>query len=181
MALTIACFFGYEFNGKRFPFACDGQTLLIFSYRWKSHNLQDISETNKKGESWTKIRNKGTGMAQRKMVEHNALIQAIEMGQPKVEIMQQFGFKTLGALKVAYLDALVALGKVTRVNKKAKKQRVDNVVGINSRGSLIIPKKLVDALGLDKNTLFRVKKQGADLILIATENRPKTILRKKRE
>jgi bifunctional DNA-binding transcriptional regulator/antitoxin component of YhaV-PrlF toxin-antitoxin module len=57
---------------------------------------------------------------------------------------------------------------------------VDNVVGINSRGSLVIPKKLVDALGLDKTTLFRVLKDGIDLNLKAKKRPPKTILRKKK-
>jgi len=119
-------------------------------------------------------------MTQKKLVEHNALIQAIEMGRPKPEIMQQFGFTSLSALKVAYLDALVALDKVSGVNKKAKEKKVDAIVGVNSRGSLVIPKKLVDALGLDQKSLFRVKKQGTDLVLKVTESRPKTILRKKK-
>ena len=118
-------------------------------------------------------------MAGKRLVDHNALIQAVEAGLLKQELMQQFGYKTFGALKIAYLDALLALDKVPAVNAKHREKKVENVVGINSRGSLVIPKKLVDALGLDKNTLFRVVKDGTDLTLKAKNRPPKTILRKK--
>ncbi len=119
-------------------------------------------------------------MARKRLVDHNALIQAIEMGRPKPEIMQQFGFKSLSALKIAYLNALVALDKVPDVSKGSKKKKkVDNIVGINSRGSIVIPKKLVDALGLDQKDQFKVEKEGMGLTLKTTERRPRTILRKK--
>ncbi|WP_319524591.1 hypothetical protein [uncultured Desulfosarcina sp.] len=101
------------------------------------------------------------------------------MGKPSQEIMKQFGLKSLGALKVAYMDALIALDKVPAVKKGTKEKKVDNIVGINSRGSLIIPKKLVDALGLDENALFAVEKNGEDLRLKRKQRPPKTILRKK--
>ena len=118
-------------------------------------------------------------MVRKQLVDHNALIQAIEAGLPKQELMQLFGYKAFGALKIAYLNALMALDKVPAITVKRKEKKVDNVVGINSRGSLVIPKKLVDALGLDKNALFRVVKEGTGLSLKAKEHPPKTILRKK--
>ena len=59
-------------------------------------------------------------MARKRLVDHNALVQAIEMGKPSQEIMQQFGLKSLGALKVAYMDALIALDKVPAVKKGTK-------------------------------------------------------------
>ena len=118
-------------------------------------------------------------MVRKRLVDHNALVQAIAMGLSKQEVMQQFGYRSLGALKVAYLDALMALSKVPAINNKRTEKKVDNVVGINSRGSLVIPKKLVDALGLDKTVLFQVVKEGAGLSLKAKKRLPKTILRKK--
>ncbi|BBO77926.1 hypothetical protein DSCW_53430 [Desulfosarcina widdelii] len=77
------------------------------------------------------------------------------------------------------MNALVALDKVSAVNIKRKKRKTNNEVGINSRGSLIIPKKLVDAMDLDKTALFTVVKDGTDLFLKAKKRPPKTILRKK--
>jgi len=118
-------------------------------------------------------------MVRKRLVEHNALIQAIATGLSKQEVMQQFGYRSLGALKVAYLNALVALGKVPAINNKRREKKVGDVVGINSRGSLVIPKKLVDALGLDKTALFRVVKEGSGLSLKAKKSAPKTILRKR--
>jgi hypothetical protein len=87
-------------------------------------------------------------VAQKKLVEHNALLQAVEMGMSKDAIMEKFNIKNLPELKVAYYDALVALDKIKDVKKGHKPKKVDNKVSINSRGSLVIPKKLVDALNL---------------------------------
>jgi len=120
-------------------------------------------------------------MVRKRLVDHNALVQAIEMGTPSKEIMKQFGFKSLGALKVAYMDALVALEKVPAVRKKSRQKKVNNIVEINSRGSLVIPKKLVDALGLEEKASFSVEKMGEDLCLKSRQRPPKTILRKKRD
>ena len=120
-------------------------------------------------------------MVRKKLIDHNALIQDIETGRDKQAIMQKFGLKTLGALKTAYLDALVALDKVPAVKQAKKKKKVDHHIGINNRGTLVIPKKLVDALNLDDKMLFKVEQQGADLLLKAIPKPPRTILRKKSE
>jgi hypothetical protein len=87
-------------------------------------------------------------VAQKKLVEHNALLQAVEMGMSKDAIMEKFNIKNLQELKVAYYDALVALDKIKDVKKGQKPKKVDNKVSINSRGSLVIPKKLIDDLDL---------------------------------
>ena len=118
-------------------------------------------------------------MAQKKLVEHNALLQAVEMGMAKETIMKKFEIKGLQELKVAYFDALVALDKIKDVKKGRKPQKVDNKVSINSRGSLVIPKKLVDALNLDKMDTFKVVKSESGLILKTVKKPPKTILRKR--
>ena len=119
-------------------------------------------------------------MARKKLVEHNALVQAIEMGQPKETVMEKFGFKTIGALKTAYYDALVALDKVPALNTTRKKKKsVSKIVGINGRGSLVIPKQLVEALELDPSVRFKVEKNGDGLHLTAVQKPPKTILKKK--
>ena len=36
-------------------------------------------------------------MVRKRLVDHNALIQAVEAGLPKQELMQQFGYKTCAA------------------------------------------------------------------------------------
>ena len=118
-------------------------------------------------------------MAQKKLVEHNALVQAIEMGTPQDKIMQRFGFKTVAALKTAYFNGLVALGRIEDVNSKRKKKKVNTKIGVNTRGSLVIPKELVDHLGISAEDLFEVAKSASGLVLKKTEKPQKTILKKR--
>ena len=118
-------------------------------------------------------------MARKKLVEHNALLQAIEMGLPKKEIMEKFGFKTQSALKTAYYNALVALDKIEKVNDSRKRKKVNTKISVNSRGSLVIPKKLVDQMDIDAEDIFDVVKNGTGLMLKKVKRPPKTILRKK--
>jgi bifunctional DNA-binding transcriptional regulator/antitoxin component of YhaV-PrlF toxin-antitoxin module len=114
----------------------------------------------------------------KKLVEHNALLQAVEMGLPQADIMKKFGIKTSAALEKAYFDALVALGKIQDVDKKRKLKKVDNKVSINGRGNLVIPKELVDSLQINKSDTFEVKKSGSGILLKRVIKPPKTILRK---
>jgi AbrB family looped-hinge helix DNA binding protein len=114
----------------------------------------------------------------KKLVEHNALLQAVEMGLPQADIIKKFDLKTSAALQTAYFNALVALGKIQDINKRRKPKKVDNKVSINSRGSLVIPKKLVDSLELKESDTFEVIKKGTGLLLKKVEKPPKTILRK---
>jgi bifunctional DNA-binding transcriptional regulator/antitoxin component of YhaV-PrlF toxin-antitoxin module len=114
----------------------------------------------------------------KKLVEHNALLQAVEMGLPQADIMKKYGIKTFEDLEKAYFNALVALGKIEDSNKRCKSKSADYKVSVNSRGSLVIPKKLVDALQLNEYDTFEVIKNGNGLLLKRVEKAPKTILRK---
>ena len=117
-------------------------------------------------------------MPRKKLVEHNALIQAVEMGRPKSEIMEKFGIKSPGALKVAYFNALVALDKIQDIKRGYNSKKADNIVSINSRGSLVIPKKLVASLELGESDTFEVVKNRTGVVLKRVKKPPKTILRK---
>ena len=118
-------------------------------------------------------------MAQKKLVEHNALLQAVEMGMTKEAIVEKFNFKSPQEFKVAYYDALVALDKIKDVKKDRKPKKVDNKISINSKGSLVIPKKLIDHLDLGEMDTFKVVKGDNGLILQTVKKPPKTILRKR--
>jgi bifunctional DNA-binding transcriptional regulator/antitoxin component of YhaV-PrlF toxin-antitoxin module len=124
------------------------------------------------------LKNEVLEVPRKKLVEHNALLQAVEMGLPQADIMEKFGIKTSAALETAYFNALVALGKIQDINKKREPKKVDTKVSINSRGSLVIPKKLVDFLELNVSDTFKVTKKGTGLLLKKVEKPPKTILRK---
>ena len=118
-------------------------------------------------------------MAKKKLVEHNSLLQAVEMGMTKDAIMEKFNIKSMPELKVAYYDALVALDKIEDVKKGSKSKKVDNKVSINSKGSLVIPKQLVDDLDLGEMDTFKVVKSESGLMLQPMKKPPKTILRKR--
>jgi bifunctional DNA-binding transcriptional regulator/antitoxin component of YhaV-PrlF toxin-antitoxin module len=72
----------------------------------------------------------------------------------------------------------VALGKIDDIKKGRKSKSVDYKVSVNSRGSLVIPKRLVDALELNERDTLEVTKYGNGLLLKRVEKPPKTILRK---
>ena len=119
-------------------------------------------------------------MVKRSLVVHNALLQAIEMGTEQEELMKEFGFKTSTQLKVAYTNALIALGKIPAPKRGRPKKPVSTVVTVNARGNLVIPKKLVESLELNPGDLFRVENDQTGLFLNPIEKPPKTILKKKR-
>lgn len=119
-------------------------------------------------------------MVKGRLVVHNALLQAIEMGTEQEALMEKFGFKTSNQLKVAYTNALIALGKIPAPKKGRPKKPVSTTVSINARGNLVIPKKLVAALELNPGDLFKVETVQTGLSLSPVEKPPKTILKKKR-
>lgn len=116
------------------------------------------------------------------LVEHNALVQAIEMGKSFEDIKQKFGIKNGTQLKLAYINALIALGKVVNpptLSRGKKKKPVDSKVTVNSRGNLVIPKALVDEFGVRPDIRFEVQKSPDGLSIQPSQERPKTLLRKR--
>lgn len=104
-------------------------------------------------------------MAKRKKIDETSLLKMIDEGAPQKEIMEQFGFKNSSQLKVAYANALISSGKVPGLKKSVEAKAVDTTVSINNRGSLIIPKVLVDELGIAAGDTFTVRKSKAGLSL----------------
>lgn len=115
----------------------------------------------------------------KRLVQHNSLVQAIEMATPKNEIMEKFGIKTYSQFKLAYIDALLALGMVTAPYQPPKSKPVNKTVSVNARGSLTIPKALVAELDLDLEATFEVEKSVDGISIQPVEKTPMTILRKK--
>ena len=100
-------------------------------------------------------------MPKRKSIDSKGLIKAVENGGTQSDIMKKFGFKTSTQLKTAYMNALVAEGKVQpikggRGGRKAQKK--GKQVGVGKRGSIIIPADLVEALGISADAAFTVRK-----------------------
>jgi hypothetical protein len=100
-------------------------------------------------------------------VDNAALIEMIKNKVPQNQIMEKFGFKTSTQLKVAYANALMETGQAPILvsNRGKKSKQLNNRISINKRGSLIIPKELVDHFGFKMDDAFEVRKSAAGLSL----------------
>ena len=107
-------------------------------------------------------------MAKRKEVNFEELLKMIEDQVPQKDIMEKFGFGTVTQLKTAYANALMETGKATSLvggRQSGAPKEISRVVKVNKRGSLIIPKQLVDSLGVKVDSKFEVRKSQAGLSL----------------
>ena len=106
-------------------------------------------------------------MAQRKKIDTKELLKMVKDGVEQAEIMEKFGIKTTTQLKVAYANALIDAGDAPKIKGlgKRKKQSVNMKVSVNKRGSLVIPKKMVESLGLEADAAFTVKKTSTGIQL----------------
>ena len=106
-------------------------------------------------------------MPRKKKIDAQALIKMIDAGNPQPEIMEKFGFKNSSQLRIAYANALMDTGKVPQIKsgRKAKLATVDTKVVVNKRGSLVIPKALVESYGLTAGAAFEAKKTKGGLRL----------------
>ena len=108
-------------------------------------------------------------MPKKKNVDGNKLIKAVEAGKPSTEIMAEFGIKTSAQLKTLYLDALVEQGAATGISGsprgRAKADKPGNEIIVNKRGSLVIPRGMVEEHGFEIGEAFSVRKTKAGVSL----------------
>ena len=108
-------------------------------------------------------------MPKKLKVNTDKLIKAVQSGEASTEIMKKFGIKTSAQLKTLYLDALVEKGNVsgivsTRGRGKPSAKEVNEIV-VNKRGSLVIPRKMVEEFGFEIGEAFKVRKTKAGISL----------------
>lgn len=109
-------------------------------------------------------------MPKKKKVDNKGLVKMVQDGVPQKEVMEAFGFKTSNQFKIAYLNALMETGQapvISRARGGAKASGPSREVAVNKRGSLIVPKELVEELGLRQGDSFEVRKSKAGLSLKA--------------
>lgn len=107
-------------------------------------------------------------MARRKEIDGKLLVKMIKDGVAQSDIMEKFGFNTSTQLKVAYTNALMEAGKVPEIqtprggksSNGAKKE-----VSVSKRGSLVIPKDLIEELGFKEGDQFITRKTRAGISL----------------
>lgn len=108
-------------------------------------------------------------MPAKKKINGAKLIKLVESGKHQLEIMKAFGFNTAAQFKAHYLDALMRAGKAPAIKSgrgKAKANPAKEVL-ISKRGSVVIPKSMIDEMGFAKGSKFTVRKTKSGISLKA--------------
>ena len=105
-----------------------------------------------------------------KKIEFDAkrLIKMVKDGVAQSEIMKKFGFNTSTQLKVAYTNALMEAGEIPEIQSPRGGKPAGGVkkeVAVSKRGSLIIPKELIEELGFKVGDLFLARKTKVGISL----------------
>lgn len=110
-------------------------------------------------------------MPAKKKIDANKLIKAVESGKHQSEIMKEFKFNTATQLKNYYLDALVKSGKAPEIKSGRGKTKasVAKDVMVSKRGSVVIPKAMIESMGFKEGTQFAVRKTKTGISLKIAE------------
>jgi len=103
----------------------------------------------------------------RKMDVHlKALVDAVESGVPRREIMKRFGFNSPTQITAYYLEGLIEVGRAKRImGRKKKAAETSNTVKVSKRGSISVPKEILKEMGFKEGDSFQVSKTKAGLNL----------------
>jgi hypothetical protein len=104
----------------------------------------------------------------KKKIDIKQLIKAVEDGSTTKELMEKFGFKTSTQLKVAYLNAAMETGQVPAIisgRAGSDKGSVSTEITVNKRGSLTVPKNLIEELEFKEGDTFETKKTKVGISL----------------
>ena len=106
-------------------------------------------------------------MPKKKAIDGASLIKMVEDGVPRPEIMKKFKIKTSNQLTLIYARAQMEAGKIAEIvgGRGGAKSEPTNEVKVGKRGSLIIPKSMVESLGLGIGDKFVVRKTKAGIAL----------------
>ena len=109
-------------------------------------------------------------MPAKKKVDGAKLIKLVESGKHQREIMKEFKFSSPAQLKSHYLEALMNAGKASQIqsgrgggsNNKAADSKE---VFVSKRGSVVIPKLMIEEMGFAEGSRFSVRKTKSGISL----------------
>jgi len=105
-------------------------------------------------------------MPRKKEVHLKALVDAVESGVPRREIMERFGFSNPAQVTAYYLGGLIEAGRAKPiVGRQPKAAGVVKTVKVSKRGSISVPKEMLTEMGFKEGDSFTVSKTKAGLIL----------------
>src|SRR5210317_1222528 len=108
-------------------------------------------------------------MPAKKKIDGAKLIKLVESGKLQKEIMKAFKFNTAAQFKTHYLDALMKAGKAPEIKSgrgKAKANPAKEVL-VSKRGSVVIPKSMIDEMGFAEGEKFSIRKTKSGISLKA--------------
>lgn len=106
-------------------------------------------------------------MPAKKKVDGAKLIKMAESGAHQKEIMKAFKLNTTAQLKSHLLDALTEAGKAPKIVAGRGKPKANPVkeVLVSKRGSVVIPKMMIDEMGFSQGNQFTVRKTKSGISL----------------
>jgi hypothetical protein len=106
-------------------------------------------------------------MPAKKKVNYKKLLEAVKSGKNQSEIMKEFKFNTSAQFKSHYLDALMEAGKAPKIksSRTAKKNDTVKEAFVSKRGSIVISKGLVSAMGYAEGDRFAVRNTKSGISL----------------
>jgi AbrB family looped-hinge helix DNA binding protein len=110
-------------------------------------------------------------MPAKKKIDGNKLIKMVESGKHQQEIMKEFKFNTTAQIKAHYLDALVGAGKAMGIKSGRGKAKANSTkeTMVSKRGSVVIPKAVIDEMGFKEGNRFTVRKTKTGISLKVVE------------
>ena len=106
-------------------------------------------------------------MPAKKKIDGAKLIKMVEEGTHQSDIMKEFKFSTAAQVKTHYIDALMKAGKAAEIKTgraKAKPNSTKEVL-VSKRGSVVIPKAIIDEMGFSQGDKFAVRKSKTGISL----------------
>ena len=106
-------------------------------------------------------------MPAKKKVDYKKLLEAVQSGKPQAEIIKQFKFNTATQFKNHYLQALMEAGKAPAIQtaRASSKAVPEKEAIVSKRGSVVIPKGLIEEMGFAEGTTFSVRKTKSGISL----------------
>ena len=108
-------------------------------------------------------------MPKKLQVDAEKLVADVEAGRPANEIMSDYGIKTLMQLKALYVDSMAQLGRtpslISARGGLPAKSTESKELRVNKRGSLIVPRELMEDMGFESGQTFQVRKTPAGVSL----------------
>jgi len=110
-------------------------------------------------------------MPAKKKIDGEKLIKMVENGKHQREIMKEFKFNTTAQFKTHLLDALVNAGKAPEIKSGRGKSKTNSVkeAMVSKRGSVVIPKTMIDEMGFQEGNKFSVRKTKSGISLRIVE------------